>query len=731
MLRLFALLLILLALPVALQAQAPIRYLEAKKLFVLDSGKVTYTFGVNERGELQHVYWGAHLWRDDELQPAHSSGEAIDTSPTAAQQEFAGWGGGLYFAPCLKITFLDGSRDLVLHYVSHEIAHDSLTVTLKDIQRPIFVRLQYTIYPETGMVLRQATIENRSAEPVMIENAQSGTWYLPRGDRYRLRYLAGQWGGEWQLKEEPVGIGSRLLESRTGSTGDYANPWFALDLQGSDDPEHGSVWFGALGWSGNWRIQLEQTPDLQLRVTGGYSPFDFAYHLAAGQTLTTPSFYGGYTDGGVGEASRLLHTLERTQILPGAPGARPRPVLYNSWYATEFTFNEADQEALAKKAAALGVERFVIDDGWFSKRKTDHAGLGDWYVDPDKFPHGLKPLIVYVKSLGMDFGLWVEPEMVNPDSDLYRKHPDWELNFPGRPRTEARHQLVLNLAREDVKEYTFHWLDQLVTDNDIAFLKWDHNRDYTEPGWPQVPPEVQKNLWVQYTKNLYEVIDRLRQKHPKLEIETCASGGARVDLGILQRTEQAWVSDDTDALDRLIMQEGFSYAYTPRIMENWVTDVPNGVSNRTVPLKFNFLVAMEGALGIGANLTHWPDSDLSTAKQMIAEYKPIRNTVQTGLLYRLKSMRDGGNFAATEYVAQDGSQTVLFAFLHSQLFGNAFPELHLQGLDPNAIYKVQRTDDTLVEQVDTMSGAYLMNHGISLWLKGDYDSTLLVFEKVQ
>lgn len=532
------------------------------------------------------------------------------------------------------------------------------------------------------------------------------------------------------MNEEPVNPGSRILESRSGSTGYYANPWFALDHPDHNDPDHGSVWFGALGWSGNWRIDVEETPYDQVRVTGGYNPFDFAYRLGPGKSLTTPPFYGGYTDGGIGGASRLLHQFERTEILPDSSGLRVRPILYNSWYATGFNVNLANQEALAKKAASLGVERFVIDDGWFGERNSDRAGLGNWVVNPEKFPKGLKPLIAYVKNLGMDFGIWVEPEMVNPDSDLYREHPDWVLNFTGRPRSQGRHQLVLNLARDDVKEYTFQWLDRLVTDNDIAFLKWDHNRDFSEPGWPQVAPEKQRNLWVLYTRNLYEILDRLRRKHPKLEIETCAGGGARVDLGILHRTDQAWVSDDTDALDRLIMQDGFTYAYTPHVMEDWVTDVPNGTNGRTVPLKFNFLVAMEGSLGIGADLNHWTTDETATATQMIAYYKTVRDTVQNGSLYRLESLRNGGNFAATEYVSKDSSQAVLFAFLHSQEFGNLLPPVRLHGLDGHSLYRIYRINDRSSERVETFSGDYLMNHGLSLRLTGDYDSTSLRFDKI-
>ena len=259
------------------------------------------------------------------------------------------------------------------------------------------------------------------------------------------------------------------------------------------DENSGEVWFGALAWSGSWRITVEQDQLDGVRVTGGFNPFDFGYVLQPGQALETPVFYGGYSAHGLGGASRILHRYEIAHVLPHRVGEgenaapKPRPVIYNSWEATEFRVSEPGQIAMAEKAAALGVDRFVMDDGWFGQRKDDHAGLGDWYVNPQKFPNGLKPLIDKVHALGMDFGIWVEPEMVNPDSDLYRAHPDWVLNFPGRPRSEQRNQLVLNLARPDVRDYILGFLDKLLTENDIAFLKWDYNRNWSEPGWDQLP----------------------------------------------------------------------------------------------------------------------------------------------------------------------------------------------------------------------------------------------------
>jgi alpha-galactosidase len=686
--------------------------------------------GVAPSGQLQHLYWGAPLWRTEDLPSALSPRDisSFDPRQMLENEEFPGWGGPRYYEPALKITRQNGDRDLVLHYVSHRIQENHLDIELKDIRDDIRVTVHYRVYPGYSLIRRSATIANRTTSPLNIESAQSATWYLPAGEGYQLSYLTGRWAAETQLNHEPIHPGIKVLESRKGHTSHNNNPWFAIDA-GDAGEEHGRVWFGALAWSGNWRITVEQTPYRQVRVTGGFNTFDFAYPLEPGQTLETPEFYGGFTDTGFGEASRLMHRFEREQIVPGGFTSRLRPVLYNSWEATQFNVNEEGQKQLAEKAAKTGVELFVVDDGWFGKRNNDKAGLGDWFVNPQKFPQGLNGLIEHVNKLGMDFGLWVEPEMVNADSDLYRKHPDWVMNFPGRPRSELRNQLVLNLARNDVKEHLFTVLDKLATDYNIRYFKWDMNRAFSEPGWPEVPASQEREIWVKYVRNLYEILDRLRAKHPKLEIESCSGGGGRVDLGILQRVDEVWPSDNTDAFDRLRIQEGFTQAYAPKVMSAWVTDVPN-MNGRTTPLQFRFLVAMQGALGIGANLNHWADQDFTLATKMIALYKRIRSTVQTGNLYRLSSPRTA-DVTANEYVSADGKQAVLFAFRHSQQYNTPAPTIHLRGLDDRAVYHLESVDGKLIEKQPELSGAYLMNHGLNVNLRGDFASTALVLTRVQ
>jgi alpha-galactosidase len=712
---------------------------QTTQVFRLDGGDSTYAFGVNERGDLQALYWGGRLGAHDSIPAAHSQPEmaSFDSPSTTTPQEYAAWGAGLFTEPALKVSFADGNRDLVLHFVrATPNGSQSVEVLLKDISREIYVTLRYSIDPESGILARSASIENREKQAVMIEHAAAAQWTLPPA-RYSLTYLTGRWAGEWTLNQELIQGGSRVIESHRGTTGHQANPWFAISRESglagggvNTNEVDGEVWFGALAWSGSWKITVEKDQLDSVRITGGFNPFDFGYKLKPGEHLDTPIFYGGYSAHGLGGASRLLHHFEIAHILPGAPDPKPRPVIYNSWEATEFKVDEAGQMALAEKAASIGVDRFVMDDGWFGRRNTDHAGLGDWYVNPEKFPHGLKPLIDKVHSLKMDFGLWVEPEMVNPDSDLYRKHPDWVLNFPGRPRSESRNQLVLNLARPDVRDYVAGFLDKLLSENDIAFLKWDYNRNWAEPGWDQVPVDEQRGVYVEFIRNLYSILAELRKKHPKVEIESCSGGGGRVDLGILRYTDEVWPSDNTDPFDRLSMQDGFTYAYTPQIMMAWVTDSPHWANFRSTSLTYRMLSSMQGSLGIGSNLNHWSVEDFATAKRLIAAYHSAQRTIVRGDLYRLISPRNGSEFSVTESVSGDKNQAVVFAFTHSTQQGRNFPLLQLQGLDQKAEYKLSWIEGkALPGTPESASGAWWSRHGIQLDLRGDFQAAAFQLDR--
>ena len=494
-----------------------------------------------------------------------------------------------------------------------------------------------------------------------------------------MTHMYGRHADEFNLQREPLTPGLKTIESRRIIPSHRTAPWFAIDRVASE--EAGEVWFGTLAWSGNFRISSEVTEFASTRVSVGINDWDFGWKLQPGEPLTTPASISGYTKNGFGAASRLFHAYVRNQILPH--GQVPHKILYNCWEATLFDVDEASPSQLAEIAAKIGVELFVMDDGWFHNRNLDNAGLGDWWPDEVKFPNGLGKLIQKVNNLGMDFGLWVEPEMVNPDSDLYRTHPEWVIHFPTRVRTESRNQLILNMARADVQDYLIGVLDKLLTENNISFIKWDMNRSASEPGWTEAPGD-QRELWVRYVWGLYRVWGELRHRHPNVIWQSCASGGGRADFGILRLADQVWVSDNTEATSRLHIQEGYSQ-YMPAItMEAWVTDWNEGF----VPLEFRFHVSMCGALGVGANLLNWDASERELAAKCISEYKEIRTVVQLGMQYRLLSAQKNA-YSALQYVSPDKAQGVLFVFrVHTPEKYN-IPQIYLRGLDPEAVYEVE------------------------------------------
>ncbi|HEY2488549.1 MAG TPA: alpha-galactosidase, partial [Streptosporangiaceae bacterium] len=583
----------------------------------------------------------------------------------------------------------------------------TLEVDLADTAYPLRVTLAYRVYDGFDVLDRWATLRHGGdGPPVVIRQAHSANWWLPVRGSWRLRYLHGGWSAETQLAQAVLTPGKLVLESRRGTTSHQLNPWFTLDPDGTATEEDGELWSGALAWSGSWKLVFETNPGGRVHACGGVNDFDWAYRLGPGDELVLPRFAGLYTAGGFGAASREWHAWQLAHVLgrgddrpvpakpfaPSPPRTAPvragepplRPVLYNSWEATLFQVSEAGQARLAERAARLGIECFVVDDGWFGRRDHDRAGLGDWTVNREKFPRGLGPLIERVNDLGMRFGLWVEPEMVNPDSDLYRAHPDWVYHFAGRTRSQHRNQLVLNLARPDVAEWAFATLDRLLSENHIEFIKWDMNRPFSEPGWPAQAGHDPERVWTGHVNSLYAIIDGLRAAHPGVEFESCAGGGGRVDLGILRRVEQVWTSDNTDAWDRVKIQEGFTQVYPPQAMVAWVTDNPNLLTRRELPLSFRFHVAMAGALGVGGDLLRWTDAEMAEAAELIATYKDIRPVVQRGRLYRLASVLDGP-LAASEYVA--GDDVVVLVWWGPRQAGVRAARVRLAGLDAGARYR--------------------------------------------
>ncbi|NJM05796.1 alpha-galactosidase [Candidatus Gracilibacteria bacterium] len=537
--------------------------------WVLETTTTAYALGLNAGGLLTHRYWGPRLPFVDDYPPppAPKAWASFDSAAHRTPEEYPGYGDLKYIEPCVKLTYADGVRVIFWQFVDAIVSGEELTITLRDAHGPLEVALHYQVFVAHDMIARWAVLSNRGDAPFELNRAFSAQWHLPPGEKYQLTHLAGRWFEEFRLHQAPLTSGVTVLESRRITTSHRHAPWFALD-SGNADEDRGGVWFGTLAWSGNWKIAAERTEFGSTYLAIGLNDWDFALRLDADQSLTTPLALGGYTNEGFGGASRRLHDYVRAHVVPHPE--LTHKVLYNSWEATTFAVDEPSQVALAEIAAELGVELFVMDDGWFKGRVSDTAGLGDWTPDSTKFPNGLQPLIDHVNALGMEFGLWIEPEMVNPNSDLYRAHPEWALHFPGRPRIEARNQLILNLALPEVQDYLIATLDTLLRENKIAFIKWDMNRNVSEPGFLADDPQ---SLWLRYVAGLYHVWGTLRARHPSVIWQSCSGGGGRADYGILRFADQFWASDNTLPPMRLHIQHGASQLFPASTVEAWVTDM--------------------------------------------------------------------------------------------------------------------------------------------------------------
>ena len=681
------------------------------RTWLLSGPASSYAVHLTEDDELLHLHWGPRI--------ALGDAEALAVrplpdywpfeSPLDGREEYPVEGGPRFVRPALSVR-TDERRGTEWRFETYEADGDHLRLAFRD--GGLAITLHYRMRHD--VVERWVTLDNEGSALELLR-ADSATWTLPEREEWRLSQLHGRWAAESRLTASPLTYGEKIIGSRRGHTGHQHLPWVALDTDATE--ERGEVYGCALGWSGSWRIAVAQLPDARVQITGGAGYDDSGLlRLESGESYTTPVFAGLWSDGGFGGASRAWHAYQRAYVIPDAE--QDRPVLFNSWEATEFDISEEQQGTLARRAAAIGVELFVVDDGWFGKRTSDRAGLGDWTVNRDRFPNGLKPLADYVHALGMQFGIWVEPEMVNPDSELYRAHPDWVQFQPGRKRTEFRNQLVLNLAREDVQEYLWEQLDALLSSAPVDYVKWDFNRCFTDAGWPGEP--YPQRLWVDHVRALYALLDRLRAAHPNVAFESCSGGGGRIDLGIMSRTDQVWTSDNTDPLDRLAIQHGFSQVHPARVMAAWVTDSPNTQLNgRVSSLRFRFVSSMAGVLGVGGDLTRWAEEELAEAGEWVGLYKEIRPLVQHGDLYRLRPPR--GGLSAVQYVR--GDEAVVLAWLQAQSHGEPVPALRLRGLDPTASYECPETGEI-------HSGAVLLHHGLRTGLRGDLDAAVFRLRRI-
>lgn len=684
---------------------------ESKDVFLLSTNSTSYAFGVDDQGLLRHLYWGRKLTSVADLEmPPLTEVSTNDPVFEITREEFPVHGGLRYKEHCLKVIFADGTRELVYQYCGYDVTQseeqEELILHLKDEHYAFYVDLHYVLHPAYDLMERSAVIRNEMSDPIQVEELYSAQFHIPY-ENLNFSNVHGHWGAEEQRFTQKVSYGKIVIENRRGISGHNHNPYFILDRDASETS--GEVFFGALRRTGNFRGVVEQTPYGETLVQLGLNPSDCLIELAPGENFAAPAILFGYSHTGFETMSHNLHRFARDHIVHKGS----RPVLYNSWEATEFHVNSRDQIKLAQKARELGAELFVLDDGWFGERHSIQNGLGDWYANEGKFPNGLEELISEVKDLGMMFGIWVEPEMVNPNAQLYQQHPDWIYHYETRTSDTSRGQYVLNVTKPEVQEFIYNMMDNLLTRYDINYVKWDANRPISQTG-------PQRDIWVRHIQTLYTIVDDLKKKHPEVLFEACASGGGRIDYGILGIFDDFWTSDNTDAYDRLYIQDAYSRIYPIKAMRAWVTDCPNFLSNRVIPLTFRFHSAMMGSLGIGCNILKFTPEEMELSKDMIRLYKEIRPIIQEGDFYRLENPSADDYFL---YEYRKDNEGLLFAFLPQSKVGHRGTTVRLRDLDEQAMYTLRTKEGEI-----TKSGSYLMYHGLDLHLNGDYASTIIRFE---
>ncbi|MDO4337240.1 MAG: alpha-galactosidase [Eubacteriales bacterium] len=688
------------------------------KVFGLHTKNTTYILSINEEGLVENLYWGKKITSIEDFAGVLGHNPTINVQGGQLyREECSSFGGMRFKETSLKVTFADGVRDFRYVVEKTDISGEHLEIVLTDIYYPFAIHLHYEVYEEEDIIRKWRVAENRGKEPILLERIYSAEYGLP-GDGWKTVNYKGRWGAEFCAHSDTVQAGKQVYESLYGLTAHTVNPVFLIHKDASET--RGDVYFGALEYSGNFKTVVEPVNTGYLNILMGISDTDFAWTLKGGESFETPAVCAGYSAEGFQTMTHILHSFCTRHIMPEELAGKPLPMLYNSWYSTTFDVRCEEQVELAKRAAKMGVELFVVDDGWFEGRVDDTAALGDWYVDKEKFPNGLQELIREVNNLGMKFGLWIEPEMTNKKSKLFMEHPDWIYQYDTREVLMGRNQYELDMSNPEVVDYLIEIFDNLLKENNIEYIKWDMNRYAAEMGSRNRNQSQWKELWYRNTQGVYRLIRELRARHPHVEFEACASGGGRVDYGAMRYFDEYWPSDNTDALDRLYMQQWYSYFYPIKYMRAWLTD-DFGMDQRKIPLQFSMYCAMCGSLGIGTDLNKTSDEKLDELAGYIALYKEIREVIQLGKLYRLNSFTDG-DIHAVQYVKD--KKSVVFAFLDHERYGDSYFHIYLRGLKPDKKYRVK-----LKEQEEEKSGAFLMNMGIPVILKGDYDSVLIQLEE--
>lgn len=725
-------------------------YDASSKTFNLSTSKTSYVLKVLDSNHVAHVYWGKKIKAKnlDYVLRSKNWGSFLTNTDNIddfmlemTPQEYPGYGSTDLRTPAVELQFSDGTSATDFRYESHNIyagknklnnlpatyvedENEAMTLelTLVDSLKNVKLILSYSVFEEFDAITRSVKIINESNEDVNINRVLSANVDFRDSD-YELLQLSGAWARERHIIRKEIRSGSQSIGSRRGSSSHAQNPFMALVRKDTTE-QHGEVYGFSLIYSGNFLANVEVDMYENARAQIGINPFDFTWLLKSKEEFTAPEAVLVYSNEGLTGMSHIYNCLYGKRLCKGKYRDEVRPILINNWEATYFDFNETKIKEIAREATNLGMELFVLDDGWFGKRDDDNSSLGDWFVNEEKLKGGLNKLATEINEMGLQFGLWFEPEMVSPISELYKKHPDWCIHIPGRNRSEARRQLILDYSREDVCNYIIEKISEVLSSAPISYVKWDMNRNMSEIGSAKLPANRQREVAHRYILGLYKVLEEITTRFPDVLFESCSGGGGRFDPGMLYYMPQTWTSDNTDAIERLKIQFGTSMVYPNASIGCHVSAVPNHQVDRITPIETRGVVAMSGNFGYELDITKLPESEKEIIKEQVKLYKEIRETIQFGKCYRLSSPFEN-NDVAWMFISKD-CEEIIVSFVRTLAKPNSkFISLKLVGLDESSKYEI------LGENI-IVGGDELMNIGLNVpELKGDYQAKMWRLKKVK
>jgi len=706
---------------IALVINAPAQFPQApatQKQILIETENTALVFSVGKNNKLYQAYLGEKLKNTADYLLLPNQHEAYIPSGTDN-----------LFEPAIKMLHNDGNPSLELLIADEKVTLDGNVVTtsilLKDPKYPVEVRLNFTAFQKENIIKTWTEIKHQEKKPVILSNFASAMIHLD-ADKYWLTQFHGDWAKEMRMEESQLTSGIKVIDSKLGTRADfYQTPVFFLSKNKLADENSGEVIAGTLGWTGSFQLLFEIDNSNSLRMISGINPFASEYHLNPNENFVTPEFFFTFSNQGKGQASRNFHKWARNYGVLDGNGNRL--TLLNNWETTYFDFDEKKLTDLIGDAKELGVDVFLLDDGWFGNkypRKNDGAGLGDWQETATKLPNGLGYLVQQAEAKGVKFGIWIEPEMVNPKSELYEKHPDWVLKLPNRDEHYYRNQLVLDLTNPEVQDFVYNLVDGMLTKNPkIGFIKWDCNRMMTST-YSTYMKDNQSHVQIEYVRSFYKVMERLRAKYPHLPIMLCSGGGGRTDYGALRYFTEFWPSDNTDAYERVFIQWGYSYFFPSITSCNHITTMGKQ------SLKYRTDVAMMGKMGYDIRVKEMDEDELKFSKQAVLNYNRLKELIWKGDLYRLISPYEEER-AVLMYVNEDKSKSILFSYaLHPRSFGQ-FSPVRLMGLDSNKNYKIEEINkmskswSRFMAEGKTFSGDYLMKIGLQLPNNNDLTSAVI------